>query len=87
MQSLEVITTEDSPRKLELNANNSEALNHAYGTNGIITALKLTTAPYVEWQQIVVDCFDWKQAVDLLSKFNCAALELYLGTLLEKRNC
>ena len=39
LQALEVITTEDLPRKLELNANNSEALNHAYGTNGIITAL------------------------------------------------
>ena len=89
LQSLEIITTEDSPRKLELNANNSEALNHAYGTNGIITALTLTTAPAIEWQQIVVDCFDWNQAVILLSKFNCAALELYLGTLLEKEivNC
>ncbi len=89
LQSLEIITTEDSPRKLELNAKNSEALNHAYGTNGIITALKLTTAPYIKWQQIVVDCFDWKQAVDLLSQFNCAALELYLGTLLDKEivNC
>ena len=89
LQALEVITTEDSPRKLELNANNSEALNHAYGTNGIITALTLTTAPYVEWQQIVVDCFELDQAVELLIKFNCAALELYLGTLLEKEivNC
>ncbi len=89
LQSLEIITTEASPRKLELNANNSEALNHAYGTNGIITALKLTTAPYVNWHQIVVDCADWNQAVDLLAKFNCAALDLYLGTLLEKEivNC
>tara|TARA_B100000965_G_scaffold406665_1_gene447027 strand:+ start:1526 stop:2878 length:1353 start_codon:yes stop_codon:yes gene_type:complete len=89
LQSLEIITTEDVPRKLELNANNSEALNHAYGTNGIITALTLTTAPYVKWQQIVVDCSELDQAVDLLIKFNCAALELYLGTLLEKEilNC
>tara|TARA_B100000700_G_scaffold19133_1_gene18736 strand:- start:625 stop:1977 length:1353 start_codon:yes stop_codon:yes gene_type:complete len=89
LESLEIITTEDSPRKLELNANNSEALNHAYGTNGIITALTLTTAPYVRWQQIVVDCFELDKAVDLLSKFNCAALDLYLGTLLEKEivNC
>jgi len=84
LQSLEIITTEDTPRKLELNANNSEALNHAYGTNGIITALTVATAPYIEWQQIVVDCLDWNQAVDLLSKFNSAALEIYLGTLLEK---
>ncbi len=84
LQALEIITTEDSPRKLELNANNSEALNHAYGTNGIITALKLTTAPYTRWQEIVVDCSDWDQAVNLLNKFTCSALELYLGTLLEK---
>jgi len=89
LQALEIITTEDPPRKLELNANKSEALNHAYGTNGIITALTLTTAPYVQWQQIVVDCFELDQAVDLLSKFSCAALDLYLGTLLEKEivNC
>ena len=83
LQALEIITTEDPPRKLDLNANNSEALNHAYGTNGIITALTLTTAPYSNWQQIVVDCVQWDQSVDLLSKFNCAALDLYLGTLLE----
>ena len=84
LQSLEIITIEDSPRKLELNANDSEALNHAYGTNGIITAMTITTAPYVQWQQIVVDCFELSQAVELLTKINCAALELYLGTLLEK---
>lgn len=84
LQALEIITTEDSPRKLELNANNSEALNHAYGTNGIITALTLATTPYIQWQQIVVDCLEWDQAVELLNKFSCAALELYLGTLLEK---
>ena len=84
LQSLEIITIEDKPRKLLLNANDSEALNHAYGTNGIITALTLTTAAYVKWQQIVVDCSELDEAVELLSMFNCAALELYLGTLLEK---
>ncbi len=84
LQSLEIITIEDTPKKLVLDANNSEALNHAYGTNGIITALTLTTAAYVEWQQIVVDCSSLDEAVELLSKFHCAALELYLGTLLEK---
>ena len=84
LQSLEIITIEDTPRKLLLNANNSEALNHAYGTNGIITALTLTTAAYVKWQQIVVDCSELDEAVELLKVFHCAALELYLGTLLEK---
>jgi len=81
---LEAVTMNEKPVLLKFDAEESEPLNHAYGTNGIITALTLTTAPYVEWQQIVVDCFDLDQAVDLLSKFSCAALELYLGTLLEK---
>ncbi len=89
LQALEIITTENSPRKLKLNANDSEALNHAYGTNGIITALTITTAPYLKWQQIVVDCSDWNKAVELLNKFNCSAIDLYLGTLLENEivNC
>ena len=41
---LEVVTLEESPRKIELNAKESEPLNHAYGTNGIITALNLSQA-------------------------------------------
>ena len=81
---LEIITTENPPRKIELIADDAEALNHAYGTNGIITALTISTAPYVKWHEIVVDCSDWTQAVELLKKFNCSALDLYLGTLLEK---
>ncbi len=84
LKELEIITLEDSPQKLKLFADDAEALNHAYGTNGIITALTITTTPLLKWHEVVVDCLEWPQAVQLLKNINCAALELYLATLLEK---
>tara|TARA_Y100001968_G_scaffold329896_1_gene380319 strand:+ start:1522 stop:2868 length:1347 start_codon:yes stop_codon:yes gene_type:complete len=82
---LEIVTVEDSPRKLQLDLNESEPLNHAYGTNGIITALTLATAPAVEWQEVVIDCQDWTKAVQLLQKITQSSLDLFLCTLLEKK--
>jgi len=81
---LEIVTIENHPRILRLDANNSEALNHAYGTNGIITALELSTAPANDWYEITVDCEDFSQAIELLLLFTRAAIELFLCTLLEE---
>ena len=81
---LEVVTAEDSPRQLQLNAAAAEALNHAYGSNGIITALSLATAPAVAWQEVSIDCEDWSEAVALAQRCACAAVELYLCCLHEK---
>ena len=82
---LEVVTVEDSPRKLELDINESEPLNHAYGTNGIITALTLATAPYVPWQEVLIDCVDLPSAVKLLQQITQSAIDLFLCCLLEKK--
>ncbi len=81
---LEVITIESSPKRLELDANDSEALNHAYGTNGIITALTLATTPALKWQQVVIDCDDWSVAVELLISCSRVAVDLHLCSLLER---
>ena len=81
--SLEVVTVEDTPRKLQLDANDAEALNHAYGTNGIITALTLSTTPLVEWQEVVLDFEDWIKAIKFLQHISTSAIDLYLATLLE----
>ena len=81
---MEVITLENPPRKLKLNANDSEPLNHAYGTNGIITSLTIATTSAVSWQEVIIDCEDFSAAVELLLSITQAAVELYLATLLEK---
>ena len=58
-------------------------MNHAYGTNGIITALTLATAPSIAWQELVVDCPDWSSAVELARRCCAAAIDLHLCTVLE----
>ncbi|QNI53420.1 alternative glycolate dehydrogenase GlcD2 [Synechococcus sp. BIOS-E4-1] len=80
---LEVVTMEQEPQVLQLEACDAEALNHAYGTNGIITALRLATALRVDWQEVVVDCPDWATAVELARRCSSAAIDLHLCTVLE----
>ncbi len=82
---IEVVTVNDPPEKLQLDLKAAEALNHAYGTNGIITALTLATAPAVAWQEIAIDCDDWAQALAVLESCSKAAVEMHLCTLLENR--
>ena len=81
---LEIVTLEPTPRLLHLDANDAEALNHAYGTNGIITALTLSSAPRVDWQEVCIDCSDWATAVTLTQRCQQAAVELFLCTLLDQ---
>ncbi len=81
---LEIVTTDQSPRKIQLNEEDSEGLNHAYGTNGIITALTLTTTSLVNWKEITIDCKDWNEAVQILKVCMNSAVNLFLACLLEK---
>ncbi len=80
---LEVVTMEAEPRLLHLDAASSEALNHAYGCNGIITALTLPTSEAVDWAQLVVGFGDWPQALAAAQALSRAALELNSVNLLE----
>ena len=81
---MEIVTLEQQPRRLQLDAAEAEALNHAYGTNGIATAITLATAPAVNWHQVSFDCESWDQAVLLLQRCARSAIPLHLATLLER---
>ena len=80
---LEVVTLEPEPRTLRLDATASEALNHAYGTNGIVTALELPTCPALDWHQLVVGFHTWDAALTAAQTVQRSALELNLLTVLE----
>jgi FAD/FMN-containing dehydrogenase len=80
---LEVVTLEPEPRLLQLDAAASEPLNHAYGTNGILTAVTLATCPAVAWQQLVVGFTTWDQALAAAVELPATALELNALCLLE----
>jgi FAD/FMN-containing dehydrogenase len=80
---LEVVTLEPEPRLLQLDAAGSEALNHAYGSNGIVTALTLPTTEAVDWIQLVVGFSDWEQALVAAQGIGRWAVELNSVNLLE----
>jgi FAD/FMN-containing dehydrogenase len=80
---LEVVTVEPEPRLLRLDAAASAPLNHAYGTNGILTALRLPTTEAVGWQQLVVGFASWDQALEVARSLPTTAFLLNGLTLLE----
>jgi FAD/FMN-containing dehydrogenase len=80
---LEVVTLEAQPRLLRLDAAASAPLNHAYGTNGIITALRLATTEAVAWEQVVVGFSRWEEALEASRELPATALLLHALCLLE----
>ena len=49
-----VVTMEAEPRVLELRDADTGAINHAYGTTGLITALEMPLAPAWPWIDLIV---------------------------------
>ena len=80
---LEVVTLEPEPRLLQLDAAASAPLNHAYGTNGILTAVRLPTAVAEPWHGLVVGFDSWDAAVATASALAASALLLNGITLLQ----
>ena len=80
---LEAVNVNLNPKLLKLNAEESEPLNHAYGTNGIITSLIISTDVKQDWYSIVIDCEDFQNAINIIKLLTSAAIELKLGAILE----
>ncbi len=60
---LEVISVEEDPRILELRGEDVNLVHHAYGANGLITAIELPLAPAWQWAEAIVIFKDFMQAV------------------------
>lgn len=58
-----IVTLEETPRVIELRGEAAQRINHAYGTNGIITALEMPLAPLWRWIDVVVAFDDFLDAV------------------------
>ncbi len=81
---LEAVDISASPKLLKLDTQDSESLNHAYGTNGIITSLLLATDIKRDWYSLVIDCEEFKLAISLIQDITAAAIDLKLVALLQK---
>jgi FAD/FMN-containing dehydrogenase len=54
LHAVRVVTLEDQPRVIELRGDEVQKVNHAYGTNGIITQLEIPLAPAYDWAELMV---------------------------------
>lgn len=62
LHRVRVVTLEDEPRIIELRGDETQQVNHAYGTNGIITELEIPLAPTYNWIDVIVTFDDFIQA-------------------------
>ena len=58
-----IVTMEEEPRLLDLRGKEAQAVNHAYGTTGIITSLEMPLAPAFPWIDLVIAFEDFFEAV------------------------
>jgi FAD/FMN-containing dehydrogenase len=62
LHAVRVVTMEDQPRVLELRGDEVQKVNHAYGTNGIITELEIPLGPAYPWTELIVSFPDFMTA-------------------------
>jgi hypothetical protein len=56
---VQLVTLETEPKIIELRGDEVEKVNHAYGTNGIITELEIALAPCYPWAEFIVTFADF----------------------------
>ncbi len=72
---IRVVTLEEKPQIIELKDADIQKVHHAYGTNGIITALTLRLKPAVDWVHHIALFDSYSDAL----RFGCEATEA-IGT-------
>ncbi len=73
---MEIVTVEPQPRQHQLMGDAAAPLNHAYGTNGIIVALTMPTAPLRSWQELLVAVPSLEQGLHLADQLRTEALPI-----------
>ncbi|MEO0804240.1 MAG: FAD-binding oxidoreductase [Cyanobacteria bacterium J06642_2] len=64
VRMLRVITATETPQILEMRGPDIDKVLHAYGTNGIITAIDLPLTRRTDWQQLAIAFSDLRAAHD-----------------------
>ncbi len=62
VNAVRVVTLEDEPRVLELRGRDINKVNHAYGTNGIVTELEMPLTPAFPWADLIAVFDDFMTA-------------------------
>jgi FAD/FMN-containing dehydrogenase len=59
LQAVQLVTLEAEPKIIELRGDDVQKVNHAYGTNGIITELEIPLAPVYPWAEAIITFADF----------------------------
>jgi FAD/FMN-containing dehydrogenase len=63
MLGMEVVSVEGAPQTVELRGEETRLVQHAYGTNGIITEVELPLAPARPWRELLLTFPDYPSAI------------------------
>ena len=80
-----LVTVEETPRVIELRGPEILKVQHAYGTNGIITALDYGLTPAVDYRQVVALFDGYDTALRASVEAEVRGIESFLLTVCERR--
>ena len=82
---LRIVTVEEKPRIIELHGKDILKAQHAYGTNGIITAMDYALIPAKDWIHTIALFRDYATALDFAKQAQEENLDAFLMTVVERR--
>ena len=82
---IRVVTVEPQPQVIELRDTEIQKVQHAYGTNGIITALDYALVPQTDWQHAIALFDGYDVALRFAQTAQARGLDAYLLTVVERR--
>jgi len=83
--SLPIVTVERTPRILELHGRDTLKALHAYGTNGIVTALDYALTPATDWMHAIALFPDYATGLRFAARAQDSGLDAYLMTVVDRR--
>lgn len=82
---IRVVTVEETPRVIELRGKDILKVQHAYGTNGIITAMDYALTPDTQWLHTIALFDGYDRALAFAVEAQEAGVDAYLMTTVERR--
>jgi len=82
---IRVVTLEAEPQVIELRGSDIQKVQHAYGTNGIITRLDYALRPLTHWRHAIALFDGYDVALRFAQAAQARGLDAYLLTVVERR--
>lgn len=80
-----VVTVEPEPRVIELHGADIQLVQHAYGTNGIITVLDFRLRPATDWRHVIALFDGYEPTLRCALAAHAEGLDCYLLSAVERR--